>query len=158
MSFGTDIGEPDQVDIVRIAPEDADRLVDDVGARRRKLKGLVVAHFGAFLDRDWRVSDLLWGRLDAAERIITSLLPLAENEPLRYRLIDDAQNAILHEFRALQRLEDMAMRQSMRPRPGGAMTAAEAARLAVMIAAPPIPASPIPPPTKQEANQQFMET
>src|SRR5262249_53975906 len=38
MSFGTDIGEPDQVDIVRIAPEDAQRLVPDISARRRKLK------------------------------------------------------------------------------------------------------------------------
>jgi predicted acylesterase/phospholipase RssA len=158
MSFGTNIGEPDQVDIVRIAPEDADRLVDDAAARRRKLKGLVVAHFGAFLDRDWRVSDLLWGRLDAAERIITCLLPLAESKPLRYRLIDDAQNAILYEFKALRRMEDMATRQSAQPRPGAAMTAAEAARLAVMIAAPAVPAPPVPPPTKLEANQQFMET
>jgi hypothetical protein len=158
MSFGTNIGEPDQVDIVRIAPEDADRLVDEVAARRRKLKGLVVAHFGAFLDRDWRVSDLLWGRLDAAERIITRLLPLAANEPLRCPLIEDAQNAILHEFRALQRLENMAMRQCMQPRPGAAMISPEAARLAVMIAATAVPAPPVPPPTKLEANQQFMET
>jgi hypothetical protein len=158
MSFGTNIGEPDQVDIVRIAPEDADRLVDDVAARRRKLKGLVVAHSGAFLDPDWRVSDLSWGRLDAAERMITCLLPLAENEPLRYRLVDDAQNAILHEFRALRRLENMAMRQSMQPRPGAALTSPEAARLAVMIAATAVPAPPLPPPTKLEANQQFMET
>jgi hypothetical protein len=31
---------------------------------------LAVAHFGAFLDRDWRANDVLWGRLDAVERII----------------------------------------------------------------------------------------
>jgi predicted acylesterase/phospholipase RssA len=158
MSFGTDIGEPDQVDIVRIAPEDASRLVPDVAARRRKLKGLVVAHFGAFLNHDWRVNDLLWGRLDAAERIITCLLPLSDNADLRYRLIDEAQNAILHEFQALGRLEDMATRQSLQPRPGAAITSEEAARVSVMIAAPPIPASAGSPPTPLEANQQFIET
>jgi hypothetical protein len=158
MSFGTDVGEPDQVDIVRIAPEDACRLVPDVAARRRKLKGLVVAHFGGFLDHDWRVSDLLWGRLDAAERIITCLLPLAENQPLRFRLIDDAQSAILNEYKALPRLKEMVTRQTMQPRPGGAMIGADAARLAVMIAAPEVSAPPVPPSTKLEANRQFMDT
>jgi hypothetical protein len=158
MSFGTDIGEPDQVDMVRVAPEDACRLVPHVAARRKKLKGLVVAHFGAFLDHDWRVSDLLWGRLDAAERIITCLLPLSDNADLRYRLIDEAQNSILNEFRALPRLEDMATRQSMQPRPGAAITSAQAARVAATIAAPPVPAPPVPPPTRLAANQQFIGT
>jgi hypothetical protein len=158
MSFGTDIGEPDQVDIVRIAPEDACRLIPDVAARRRKLKGLVVAHFGAFLDHDWRVSDLLWGRLDAAERIITCLLPLSDNADLRNRLIDEAQNAILDEFQALPRLAEMAERQSMQPRPGAALTSAEAARVAVMIAAPPMTALRVPPSTRLAASRQFIET
>jgi Protein of unknown function (DUF3376) len=74
MMFGTTIGEADIVEIFRVASEDAMRPTDTVAERRKKLRGLAVAHFGAFLDRDWRVNDLLWGRLDAAERIISALL------------------------------------------------------------------------------------
>lgn len=110
MMFGTDIGEPDTVDIIRVCPEDAPALVpDDVQERRTKLKGLAVVHFGAFLDRDWRVSDLLWGRLDGAERIITALLPLQQSAQLRNRLIDEAHAAILAEFQARPRLGTMAL-------------------------------------------------
>jgi hypothetical protein len=82
---------------------------DDVQERRTKLKGLAVAHFGAFLDRDWRVSDLLWGRLDGAERIITALLPLQGSAQLRNELIDEAHEAILAEFEARPRLGTMAL-------------------------------------------------
>jgi uncharacterized protein (DUF427 family) len=110
MMFGTDIGEPDTVDIIRVCPEDAPALVpDDVQERRTKLKVLAVVHFGAFLDRDWRVSDLLWGRLDGAERIITALLPLQQSAQLRNRLIDEAHAAILAEFQARPRLGTMAL-------------------------------------------------
>jgi len=109
MMFGTDIGEPDIIDIVRICPEDAPSLVPEAAERRAKLKGLAVAHFGAFLDRDWRVSDLLWGRLDAAERIITALLPLQESAKLRDHLISEAHAAILAEFDARTLLGRMAI-------------------------------------------------
>ncbi|MBI3275474.1 MAG: DUF3376 domain-containing protein [Methylocystis sp.] len=109
MMFGTDIGEPDIVDIIRVCPEDAPALVAETRERRTKLKGLAVAHFGAFLDRDWRISDLLWGRLDGAERIITALLPLQESAQLRNRLIDEAHEAILKEFEARPRLGTMAL-------------------------------------------------
>jgi patatin-related protein len=115
MAFNTDIGEADVVQIVRVAPEDATALgPDDVVARRAKLKGLVAAHFGAFLDRDWRVNDLLWGRLDAAERIITALLPWDDPPVLlkRIQLIDEAQSRILQTFDAHERLLDMAIRQA----------------------------------------------
>jgi hypothetical protein len=109
MTFGTDIGEPDIIDIVRICPEDAPALVPEAAERRAKLKGLAVAHFGAFLDRDWRVSDLLWGRLDAAERIITALLPLQESKELRDKLVCEAHEAILEDFEARPRLGKMAI-------------------------------------------------
>jgi patatin-related protein len=109
MMFGTDIGEPDIIDIIRICPEDAPALMPELKERRAKLKGLAVAHFGAFLDRDWRVSDLLWGRLDGAERIITALLPLQESADLRKKLIDEAHEEILTEFKARPRLGIMAL-------------------------------------------------
>jgi hypothetical protein len=70
---------------------------------------LAIAHFGAFLDRDWRVSDLLWGRLDGAERIITALLPLRESADLRNALIDEVHAAILTEFEARVRLGKMVL-------------------------------------------------
>jgi hypothetical protein len=55
------------------------------------------------------VSDLLWGRLDGAERIITALLPLKENATLRDQLIAEAHEAILEEFDARQRLGSIAL-------------------------------------------------
>jgi Protein of unknown function (DUF3376) len=109
MMFGTDIGEPDSIDIIRVCPEDAPALVPKAEERRAKLKGLAIAHFGAFLDRDWRINDLLWGRLDGAERIITALLPLQESAKLRDKLIDEAHEAILADFKARQRLGTMAL-------------------------------------------------
>jgi hypothetical protein len=109
MMFDTDIGEADIVDIIRVCPEDSPALVPEVRERRTKLKGLAIAHFGAFLDRDWRVGGLLWGRLDRAERIITALLPLRESTDLRNRLIDEAHEAILAEFKARPRLGKMAI-------------------------------------------------
>ena len=109
MMFGTDIGEPDTVDIIRVCPEDAPRSVQKDQERRTKLKDLAIAHFGAFLDRDWRVGDLLWGRLDGAERIITALLPLRESADWRNRLIDEAHEEILAEFQARPRLGKMAI-------------------------------------------------
>ena len=38
-----------------------------------KLAGVELAHFGAFLKRSWRANDWMWGRLDAAERLVTLL-------------------------------------------------------------------------------------
>ena len=111
MMFGTDVLTSDTVEILRIAPEDAGRLVPEVPERRRKLKGLAVAHFGAFLDRDWRVSDLLWGRLDAAERLISALLPWQESVEIRMKLIDEAHSAIFEDFQTQRKLKDMAARQ-----------------------------------------------
>jgi patatin-related protein len=151
MGFGTNIGEPDEVDIIRVCPEDAPGLVPDVAARRAKLKGLVAGHFGAFLDRDWRVSDLLWGRLDAAERIITALLPLADSQPLRERLIDEAQHAILLEFDAPGIFNDMVAAQLTAPRPGAGATAETVQRILGQIAGMPMAAS-------RRAHRAFMDT
>ena len=111
MMFGTDVVASETVEIVRIAPEDAARLMPALEERRKKLKGLAVAHFGAFLDRDWRVSDLLWGRLDAAERLITTLLPWEDSQQIRDQLIDQAHHAIFADFDIYRRVKEMATRQ-----------------------------------------------
>jgi hypothetical protein len=51
--------------------------------------------FGAFLDERWRKNDMLWGRLDGAERLISVLLP--EDTPDRRNLIYRAHLGILRE-------------------------------------------------------------
>jgi patatin-related protein len=93
--YGTEIGEAAKVDIVRISPEDAKALIDERETGCYKLAGTALGHFGAFLDPLWRKNDILWGRLDGAERIITALLP---TEPKLARiLIGEAHAAIVHE-------------------------------------------------------------
>jgi hypothetical protein len=152
MAFNTDIGEPDIVQIVRVCPEDATALgPDDVQQRRAKLKGLVAAHFGAFLDQDWRENDLLWGRLDAAERVITSLLPWTDENVLRVRnqLIDEAQYEILMDFKAQKRLLDMAWRQVEDCGPEGKVSQSDLKKI-IGAAAPLLPAN-------RNANKEFMD-
>ena len=39
-----------------------------------KLAGLQLHHFGAFYKRSWRANDWLWGRLDAATRLVQIVL------------------------------------------------------------------------------------
>ncbi|HKG45862.1 MAG TPA: patatin-like protein [Pyrinomonadaceae bacterium] len=100
--FGTEVGEADVVEILRISPEDATSLIDERAERqkatgRQKLAGSALHHFGAFLDQVWRQNDILWGRLDGAERLITALLPDPENKKVRAQLIHEAHDAILIE-------------------------------------------------------------
>jgi patatin-related protein len=100
--YGTEVGESDVVEIIRISPEDAPSLINERAEAekpdgRRKLAGIALYHFGAFLDKVWRVNDIMWGRLDGAERLITSLLPDPENKAVRDKLISEAHGAILIE-------------------------------------------------------------
>lgn len=92
--YGTDIGELDRVEIVRLSPEDAPTIVDELRDQVHKLKGIWLGHFGAFLDARWRRNDILWGRLDAAERLIRSLLPGERAD----KLIERAHNSILEDW------------------------------------------------------------
>lgn len=94
MLYETGVGEADAIDIIRISPEDAKQLIDERQTGCHKLAGSALGHFGAFLARQWRENDILWGRLDGAERIITALIP---NHPLRQQLIGEAQAQIVQE-------------------------------------------------------------
>jgi patatin-related protein len=110
--FGAEVGEADVVDILRISPEDATSLIDERAERqkangRQKLAGTALHHFGAFLDQVWRQNDILWGRLDGAERLITALLPEPENKKVRAQLIGEAHDAILVD--ELQQKSDAAL-------------------------------------------------
>lgn len=103
--YGVEEGESDVVEVIRISPEDATTLINERkekkesadGVGRRKLAGTALHHFGAFLDRTWRQNDIMWGRLDGAERLITSLLPDPADKNLRNELIRQAHTAILVE-------------------------------------------------------------
>ena len=66
-----DVNERDHVEVIRVSPYDSTLLEAD-GAR--KLKGTGLGHFAAFFRRDFRENDYLWGRLDAAERLLGLLL------------------------------------------------------------------------------------
>ena len=98
MLFSHEIGEADTVEIIRISPEDAVAIIDELhDTGRQKLAGVSLGHFGAFLEKAWRVNDILWGRLDGAERIISGMFPAGEHEHLRTQLIRDAHEAIIRE-------------------------------------------------------------
>ena len=118
--YQTDVGEADVVEVIRVSPEDAKTLIDEGTSGCRKLAGTAIGHFGAFLDQLWRKNDILWGRLDGAERIITAILP---NHPETRRLIADAQAAIVCEATeglGQFELHDLLVESFMRTRTGNA--------------------------------------
>jgi hypothetical protein len=68
-------GENEDIEVHRISPRDATALLDERREGIPKLAGANVHHFGGFFSADWRRNDILWGRLDAAERIIRVVCP-----------------------------------------------------------------------------------
>ena len=74
----SDVGELDEVEVVRISPSDARALAEPETSPdelvKNKLKGIGKGHFAAFLDRSFRENDFLWGRLDAVERLTVLIL------------------------------------------------------------------------------------
>ena len=103
--YEASIGEAELCEVYRISPRDATKIIDENSPteKRKKLAGTAVFHFGAFLNREWRENDLTWGRLDAAERIIRSILPA--DSACADALIHESQLAILGSEEALLRLQ-----------------------------------------------------
>jgi patatin-related protein len=87
----SDVGELHPIHVMRMSPDDAVLLSQ--GGARAKLQGIAKGHFGAFFKRKARENDYLWGRLDAAERLIRMLIGSEGPSPL-YR---QAFEAILDE-------------------------------------------------------------
>jgi patatin-related protein len=96
------LGEFDPVEVVRISPEDATALITrSEGGKsltESKLRGVAIGHFGAFFERSARENDYLWGRLDAAERLLDIVEDVsgqrglaAECRPAAIRAILDAE-------------------------------------------------------------------
>jgi patatin-related protein len=114
ISYGV-TGESDRVEVIRISPEDATGIVDEVKGRCRKLAGIQYGHFGGFLKREWRENDFMWGRLDAADRLITALLPAAtaddEHRDEWASLRDELRQMAFHAILAEERPSDCASQE-----------------------------------------------
>jgi Protein of unknown function (DUF3376) len=99
LMYDTDVGTPELISVIRVSPDDATRLLNQADhPGSPKLAGVSLGHFGAFLDRSFRTNDVLWGRLDGAERLIRSLLPTDAHEGMANRLIDEAHGIVIEEF------------------------------------------------------------
>lgn len=92
--YETGVGATDNVEVFRMSPEDATALIDERAAGCVKLAGSRLGHFGAFLEQRWRENDILWGRLDGVERIVSAMLP---GHPDARQLIGEAQGLIMCE-------------------------------------------------------------
>lgn len=109
--FGTKLGEFESVEIFRISPKDTRSIsgtlpnpkTDQTG--NPPLCGDAYWAFGGFLDKRWRLSDMLRGRLDGAERLITAILPDSDTDTVTVRelLICAAQEAIAIEWAEFQK-------------------------------------------------------
>ena len=102
--YSTGVGEEaDVIDIFRVSPKDATALVDEevkvkkggIDTKVKKLAGTRLGNFGAFFERTFRVNDIMWGRLDGAERVIAALLPT--DKALQKRMTEQAHRAIIVE-------------------------------------------------------------
>jgi patatin-related protein len=100
--YSTGVGEEaDVIDVFRVSPEDATALIDESaqfdkkGKNVQKLAGTTLGNFGAFFERSFRINDIMWGRLDGAERVIAALLP--SHPALRDRMTKQAHRAIIVE-------------------------------------------------------------
>jgi patatin-related protein len=91
----TDTKEYAKVEVFRVSPADSQLLPFRVERGDRKLTGTAFGAFGAFMDRAWRENDMMWGRLDGAERIIHALLP----DPGDRRLCEHYVERVRHQIR-----------------------------------------------------------
>ena len=100
---GSNVSEHTETEIYRISPAD--------GIQRpleKKLAGYKVQAFGAFLKREWRQNDILWGRLDTCERIVSAILDHKADEALRNCFVMRLQDAIVKQEANLRSTQDLA--------------------------------------------------
>jgi hypothetical protein len=117
--FGTNLGEFEPIDIFRISPNESRPIAGTSPpgcAGNPPLRGQSLDAFGAFLDFQWRFSDMLRGRLDGAERLITAVLPDSDEATRKARedFIRRAQEQVALEWTAFQ---DDLMRKSPELKP-----------------------------------------
>jgi hypothetical protein len=89
---GSDVSEHTETEVYRISPADGiDRPLE------KKLAGYALWDFGSFLDKEWRLNDMLWGRLDACERIVSALLNDPADQACRDGFVQRLQEEIVKE-------------------------------------------------------------
>ncbi len=100
----------------RLIPIDVWRIGTEEASTRKfeppKLAGVQLAFFGAFFRTEWRLNDILWGRLDASEILVKRLFSYETlTEPQQHQLdkvIENLQNAIWIDFwNSISRDKDM---------------------------------------------------
>lgn len=126
ITYETPIGEGDIVEIARISPADAVNLIDEendhirrknrencrdaeklnnkAAGKRRKLAGNTFFSFSAFFNDKWRKNDIMWGRLDAVERLAELIIPgndAVDTAEFKKIFITETQRAILEKNRDL---------------------------------------------------------
>ena len=89
---GSDVSEHTETEVYRISPVDGiDRPL------KEKLAGYALLDFGAFLEKEWRENDMLWGRLDACERLVSVVLNDPRDKACREGFVKCLQNAIVEQ-------------------------------------------------------------
>ncbi|TDF98400.1 patatin-like protein [Arthrobacter terricola] len=83
----SEIRQSKRIEISRISPEDG-----AVTSEGPKLKGTGLGQFAAFLRKDWRENDYLWGRLDATAKLLGLIQP-----GISSREVADALRTVLAE-------------------------------------------------------------
>ena len=69
----SDVQAKEQIEIVRISPQDAQLGFSD-HKPETKLAGDQLGAFGGFFKKTWRSNDILWGRLDGLNRIVEAVI------------------------------------------------------------------------------------
>jgi len=85
-----DFSEVTEILVDRISPRDANSLFTE----SFDLKGKSLNSFGAFFNRGWREHDYLWGRLNAADRLVSILLSVAGKGTLPQMQLNQARARI----------------------------------------------------------------
>ena len=122
LSFETSVASTNAIDVFRVSPIGG-RAPD--GVTETDLLGAGIGHFAAFFDRDWRRHDIAWGRLNAAETLIRSVL--GDDDPRADGLIREAHEAIVAEYRAQSEAAGLAVDEAS-GRLGGVGLRAQPAR------------------------------
>jgi patatin-related protein len=85
-----DFSEVTEILVDRISPRDANSLYTE----GFELKGKALNSFGAFFNRGWREHDYLWGRLNAADRLVSIVLSAAGEGTLPQHEVNQARARI----------------------------------------------------------------
>lgn len=99
-----DFSEVNETLVDRISPHDANTL----HVEGFELKGKSLNGFGAFFNRSWREHDYLWGRLNAADRLINVVVSAAGADALDPETIEQSRHEV---FQAILEEEEVHLEE-----------------------------------------------